>query len=79
MLGGYTAGRISGAGVPVVSIECARPFHPWLSILTDIYLCHTCSCHEILRMETPGQGGLPRARIQHILAPRHQGDGWPEC
>jgi hypothetical protein len=21
-----------------------------------MYLCHTCSCHEILRMETPGQG-----------------------
>jgi serine/threonine protein kinase len=26
------------------------------SILTDIYLCRTCSCQEILRMETPGQG-----------------------
>jgi beta-glucosidase-like glycosyl hydrolase len=25
------------------------------SILTEIYLCHPCSCHEILRMETPGQ------------------------
>eukprot|EP01047_Picozoa_sp_COSAG01_P023363 COSAG01_NODE_1412_length_10404_cov_48.915478_3_plen_91_part_00 len=23
--------------------------------MADIYLCHTCSCHEILRMETPGQ------------------------
>jgi hypothetical protein len=33
----------------------ARRFHPLLSILTEIYLCHTCSCHEILRMETPGQ------------------------
>jgi hypothetical protein len=32
----------------------ARRFHSLLSILTDIYLCHTCSCHEILRMETPG-------------------------
>jgi hypothetical protein len=30
-------------------------FHPFLSILTEIYQCHTCSCHEILRMETPGQ------------------------
>jgi hypothetical protein len=26
-----------------------------LPIVTEIYLCHTCSCHEILRMETPGQ------------------------
>eukprot|EP01047_Picozoa_sp_COSAG01_P020852 COSAG01_NODE_1192_length_11309_cov_8.575609_17_plen_141_part_00 len=26
------------------------------------YLCHTCSCHEILRMETPGQAPPPRAR-----------------
>jgi tetratricopeptide (TPR) repeat protein len=25
------------------------------SILTEIYLCHTYSCHEILRAETPGQ------------------------
>jgi hypothetical protein len=26
------------------------------SILTEIYLCHACSCHvEILRTETPGQ------------------------
>eukprot|EP01047_Picozoa_sp_COSAG01_P016029 COSAG01_NODE_811_length_13417_cov_6.641012_1_plen_611_part_00 len=25
------------------------------SILTEIYRCHTCSCHEILRVETPGQ------------------------
>jgi hypothetical protein len=33
-----------------------RAFPSWMrSILTDIYLCRTCSCHEILRMETPGQ------------------------
>jgi hypothetical protein len=31
----------------------ARRFHPLLSIVTVIYLCHTGSCHEILRMETP--------------------------
>jgi hypothetical protein len=36
----------------------AGRFHPWRSILTEIYLCHACSCHEILRMETPGQGRL---------------------
>jgi hypothetical protein len=35
--------------------EYARRFHPWRSTLTEIYLCHTCSCHEILRTETPGQ------------------------
>eukprot|EP01047_Picozoa_sp_COSAG01_P037810 COSAG01_NODE_3028_length_6703_cov_2.824955_8_plen_179_part_00 len=36
--------------------------HPWRSVLTEIYLCHTCSCHEItLTMKiTPGQapGGV---------------------
>jgi hypothetical protein len=26
------------------------------SISTEIHLCHTCSYHEILRMDTPGQG-----------------------
>eukprot|EP01047_Picozoa_sp_COSAG01_P055604 COSAG01_NODE_6209_length_3793_cov_40.520032_2_plen_284_part_00 len=25
------------------------------SFVTEIYLCHTCSCHEILRVDTPGQ------------------------
>jgi hypothetical protein len=24
----------------------ARRFHPWLSILSEMYLCQTCSCHE---------------------------------
>jgi hypothetical protein len=33
----------------------ARRSHPLLPIVTEIYLCHACSCHEILRMETPGQ------------------------
>jgi hypothetical protein len=28
------------------------------SILTEIYLCHACSCQEILRVETPGQVSL---------------------
>jgi hypothetical protein len=40
--------------------EYARRFHPLQSILTEIYLCHTCSYHEILRMETPGQDELRR-------------------
>jgi hypothetical protein len=36
----------------------SRPFSSWnRSILTDIYLCHACSCQEILRTETAGQGG----------------------
>jgi hypothetical protein len=33
----------------------ARRFHPLRAILTEIHLCHTCSRHEILRMDTPGQ------------------------
>jgi hypothetical protein len=28
-------------------------------MLTEIYLCHDCSCHEISRMETPGQVFVP--------------------
>jgi hypothetical protein len=28
------------------------------STLAEIYLRHTCSCHEILRMDTPGQDSL---------------------
>jgi hypothetical protein len=31
------------------------------SILAEIYLCHTYSCHEMLRVETPGQGGAAAA------------------
>jgi hypothetical protein len=53
----------------------ARPFHPWLSISAEIYLCHTCSCHEILRMETPGQvpvrwgggGAYARAKLANLF------------
>eukprot|EP01047_Picozoa_sp_COSAG01_P078038 COSAG01_NODE_14273_length_1474_cov_1.242182_1_plen_243_part_10 len=34
----------------------SRAFPSWKrSTLTEIYLCHACSCHEILRAETPGQ------------------------
>ena len=41
-------------GVEAVS----RPFPSWnRSISTEIYLCHACSCQEILRVETAGQGG----------------------
>jgi hypothetical protein len=34
----------------------SRPFPSWnRSILTEVYLCHACSCQEILRTETAGQ------------------------
>jgi hypothetical protein len=34
----------------------SRPFPSWnRSMLTEIYLCHACSCQEILRTETAGQ------------------------
>jgi phage-related tail protein len=34
------------------------PFPSWnRSILTEIYLCHVCSCQEILRVETARQAG----------------------
>jgi hypothetical protein len=36
----------------------ARRSQSVLSISTEIYLCHTCPCHEMLRMDTPGQGGV---------------------
>jgi hypothetical protein len=36
--------------------EVSRPFPSGnRSILTEIYLCHACSCQEILRAETAGQ------------------------
>jgi hypothetical protein len=47
-----TSLRPTWGGVPIVR----QPFPSWRrSILTEIYPCHTCSCQEILRMETPGQ------------------------
>eukprot|EP01047_Picozoa_sp_COSAG01_P010422 COSAG01_NODE_440_length_17033_cov_16.301110_8_plen_256_part_00 len=34
----------------------SRPFSSWnRPILTEIYLCHACSCHETLRVKTAGQ------------------------
>eukprot|EP01047_Picozoa_sp_COSAG01_P067445 COSAG01_NODE_9527_length_2418_cov_31.584304_3_plen_134_part_00 len=34
----------------------SRAFPSWSrSISTEIYLCHACSDHEILRVDTPGQ------------------------
>eukprot|EP01047_Picozoa_sp_COSAG01_P052758 COSAG01_NODE_5582_length_4168_cov_2.695257_2_plen_119_part_00 len=39
----------------------SRPFPSWdRSILAEIYLCHACSCQEILSTETAGQVTRPR-------------------
>eukprot|EP01047_Picozoa_sp_COSAG01_P066673 COSAG01_NODE_9251_length_2504_cov_2.227027_4_plen_163_part_00 len=41
------------------AIAVSRPFPSWnRPILTEIYLCHACSCQEILRVETARQAGL---------------------
>jgi hypothetical protein len=47
----------------LASSAVIRAFTSWSwSILAEIYLCyHTCSCHEISRMETPGQATGPTA------------------
>jgi hypothetical protein len=65
------------AGVSFIPSPANPPAHPtWLrthstakggfpswnrSILTEIYLCHACSCQEISRSETAGQGAAPAA------------------
>jgi hypothetical protein len=36
------------------------------SILTEIYLCHACSDHEIEDMETPGQVGQWTQKLETI-------------
>jgi hypothetical protein len=65
---------LTGRGVHV-----RQAFPSWKqSILTEIYLCGTCSCQEILRVETPGQGrrggAHPAAAAarprRHLLQPR---------
>jgi hypothetical protein len=63
----HTQKRDSVDGLPV-----SRPFPFWnRSILTEIYLCHACSCQEILRMETAGQEFQVQHRAQ--LATRMSG------
>eukprot|EP01047_Picozoa_sp_COSAG01_P067658 COSAG01_NODE_9600_length_2394_cov_2.019608_2_plen_380_part_00 len=50
-------------------IEVSQPFPSWNRfILTEISLCHACSCQEILRTETAGQGlaELHRRNIVHM-------------
>ena len=40
-------------GAPGLAVS--RPFSSWgRQILTEIYLCDACSCHEILRVKTAG-------------------------
>jgi hypothetical protein len=54
------------------SRDVSRAFPSWeRSILTEIHLCHACSCQEILRMDTPGQATArshPRAASSQRLA-----------
>jgi hypothetical protein len=48
-------------------VGVSRPFPSWnRSILTEIYLCHACSCHEILRTETAGQGPSDSQSLQAV-------------
>ena len=48
---------VGAHGMGGIGKTVSRPFPSWnRSILTEIYLCHACSCQEILRMEMTGQG-----------------------
>jgi hypothetical protein len=50
-------GRRRRAASPPGLCLVSRPFPSWnRPILTEIYLCHACSCQEILRAETARQG-----------------------
>jgi hypothetical protein len=52
------AGRLYSRAAPALHVS--RPFPSWnRSILTEIYLCHACSCQEIVRTETAGQASWP--------------------
>jgi hypothetical protein len=63
-------------GEPERVHACAR------SILTTIYLCHACSCQEIVRVEAPGQAAgsptgdslepEPEPQLQADLSPARQ-------
>jgi hypothetical protein len=53
------------------SSEWGEPLHPVRgSMLTEIHLCHACSCHAISkwRMETPGQGGCTPSAACTVFA-----------
>jgi hypothetical protein len=48
--------ELSSTAVLRSACYVSRPFPSWSrSILTEISLCHACSCQEILRTETAGQ------------------------
>jgi hypothetical protein len=64
----------------------SRLFPSWhRSMLTEIYLCHACSCHEILRRDTAGQaqrgdgalrgGGGPRPGAAGLGLRHRRGGG----
>jgi hypothetical protein len=45
---------------PPPAAAVSRPFPSSnRSMLAEIYLCHACSCHEILRAGTAGQAAAP--------------------
>jgi hypothetical protein len=61
-----------GSGSPGTG-AVSRPFPSWdRSILTEIYLCHTCSCQEIFRTETAEQA----AAKGHTVLYCQEGPGW---
>jgi hypothetical protein len=56
---------------PLATAACAvrQAFSSWSrSMLSEIYLCHTCSCQEILRMETRGQARQSHAKASASTA-----------
>jgi hypothetical protein len=58
----FRAGTVWVGGIPracAQAYSARQAFSSWMrSISTDIYLCRTWSCHEILRMETLGQAAV---------------------
>jgi hypothetical protein len=51
-----------------IALAVSRPFPSWnRSILTEIYLCHACSCREILRTETAWQANpeFPGSQVMY--------------
>eukprot|EP01047_Picozoa_sp_COSAG01_P009789 COSAG01_NODE_405_length_17466_cov_554.403697_21_plen_61_part_00 len=49
----------------------SRPFSSWnRPVLTEICLCHACSCQEILRVEMAGQG---KQQQEQEAEPERQG------
>jgi SNF2 family DNA or RNA helicase len=60
----------------IKAFAVSRPFPSWnRSILTEIYLCHACSCQETLKTETAGQGSSLDT-IVYYGADRKCAAGW---